>query len=193
MVSRPRQGETVSGDCIGIWQKEESTLVTVIDGLGSGPAAARASEKALASVEANQAHRLPEILVRCHRAVRATRGVVMALLRVDHGLDQVQFLGVGNIGFSAASKGPMQPFSQNGLLGHRLPSLLEFEFDCSPGDLMALFSDGISSEFVRRGGISSLARMPPQALAEHIACHFGRHEDDVAVLILEVTGSQAAA
>lgn len=196
MVCRPRAGATISGDRIGIWQDEASTLVTVIDGLGSGQAAAEASWQALACVEAHRSQPLSDILSRCHEATRHTRGVVMALVRIEHKRDRLTFLGVGNIGFSAASRQPMRPVSQNGLVGHRLPALLEFQFDCRPGDLMVLYSDGISTQFVRQGGLSALAisalsRPLPQEVARQIVHRFGKEDDDVAVAALEVTTGQA--
>jgi hypothetical protein len=56
---------------------------------------------------------------------------------------------------------------------------------------MVLFSNGIPSQFVRRGGFSALAPTHPQDLAEQIAGRFGRQDDDIAVLVLAITGSQA--
>jgi negative regulator of sigma-B (phosphoserine phosphatase) len=187
---RPRAGEVISGDRIGIWQDDVSTLVTVIDGLGSGQLAAEASCRALACVEANRTLPLAGILPRCHEVTQDTRGVVMALARIEHAREQLTFVGVGNIGFSASSRQQMYPISQNGLVGHRLPTLLEFRFDCAPGDLIVLYSDGVSSQFVRQGGLSVLDRALPQELAQEIVQQFGKQDDDVAVAALKVTKGQ---
>jgi negative regulator of sigma-B (phosphoserine phosphatase) len=187
-VCRPRPGRAVSGDRIGIWRDEASTLVTVIDGLGSGQAAAQAAQIALACVEMNRDQPLRDIVVCCHEVLQATRGAVMALARVQHDRDRLSFVGVGNIGFSAASARPMQPVSPNGLLGHRLPSLLEYGFDCTPGDLVVLYSDGISSRFVLQGGVAALNWVPPQELAQRIVKRFAQ-DDDVAVAVLMMVGT----
>lgn len=186
IVSRARQGQSVSGDRIGIWRGTASTLLAVVDGLGSGPAAAQAAEAALASVEQNREKPLREIFVLCHRALQATRGVVMALVCVDHHKASLSFAGVGNIGFSAASSEPMKPVSPNGLLGHRMPTLLEYRYQCTPGDLVVLHTDGISSRFVLHGGVAALSWSPPQELAQRIVKRFGR-DDDVAVAVLLMT------
>jgi negative regulator of sigma-B (phosphoserine phosphatase) len=188
MVCRPRVGETISGDRVGVWQDEASTLVTVIDGLGSGKPAAEASCLALACVEANQTRPLVEILARCHEATRNSRGVVMALARIEHRPDRLTFTGVGNVGFSASSHETMHAVSKNGLVGHRLPALLEFHFTCEPGDLFVLYSDGISPEFVRNGGVAALDGAGPQELAQQIMSRFGKPDDDAAVTALAITG-----
>ncbi len=186
MVYRPKRGESVSGDRCGIWQEGGRTLASVIDGLGSGLAAVTASEQAMASVEANRDRPLADIFARCHETVSRTRGVVMGLARIEHDRARLTFCGVGNIGFSAASKQPMHAVSQNGLLGQRLPTLLEFKFTCSPGDRMVVYSDGISALFVQQGGLAALGRASAQELAQQIADRFGRQDDDLAVAVLTI-------
>lgn len=187
VVCQPKSGEAISGDSIGLWRDAATTLVAVVDGLGSGQAAARAAQAALTCVEMNRSQPLREIVACCHGALQATRGVVMGLVRVEHQHDCLAFVGVGNVGFSAASTRPMRPVSRNGLLGHRLPTLREFRFDCTPGDLVALYSDGISSRFVLQGGVAALSWAPPQELARRIVKRFAM-DDDVAVAVLMMIG-----
>ena len=163
-------------------------MVAVVDGLGSGQPAADATTAALACVAAYQKEPPASTLTRCHEAVRHTRGVVMALARIEHDLEALTFVGVGNIGFSAAAAQPMHAYSQNGLVGLRLPELRTFRFACSPGDRIALYSDGISSRFVRQGGVSTLKGSSPQEMAQHMVEWFGQQDDDVAVAILAVAG-----
>jgi serine/threonine protein phosphatase PrpC len=190
-LTRSKAGETVSGDRIGIWQDQAATLAAVIDGLGSGLAAAQAAQMALACVERSSNQPVSEIMLSCHEAVRETRGVVMALLRIDHHHDSLTFVGVGNIGFSAASAEPMQPISKNGIVGHRLPELLEFRYTCSPGDRIILYSDGISSQFLREGGARFLNKTSSEQKARHLVERFGQTGDDVAVAVLTVMGNHS--
>lgn len=183
---RPHSQARVCGDGVGIWQDERSTLVAVVDGLGSGQPAADATAAALACVAEHQQAIPAAILDRCHKAVQHTRGVVMALAQIEHRSEALTFVGVGNIGFSAAAAQPMSAYSQSGVVGHRLPELRTFRLACSPGDRIALYSDGISSRFVRQGGVSALKGSTPQEMAQHMVEEFGRQEDDVAVAILVV-------
>jgi hypothetical protein len=188
VVSRAHPQEHVCGDGVGIWRDECSTLVAVVDGLGSGQPAADATTAALACVAEYQ-HEIPAVILdRCHKAVQHTRGVVMALAQIEHELEALTFVGVGNIGFSAAAAQPMCPYSQSGVVGHRLPELRTFRFACSAGDRIALYSDGISSRFVRQGGISILRGSSPQVMAQYLVEEFGQQNDDVAVAILAIAG-----
>ncbi len=187
-VCRPKDGESASGDTVGVWQDEASTLLAVVDGLGSGPPAAEASRRAVAWVAANRNRPLVEILTDCHKALHGTRGIVAALVRVEHRAKKLSFVGVGNVGFNADSRESMQPFSQNGVVGHRLPELIEFRYDCSPGDRLAIYTDGISSEFIRQGGLAALPEAAPETVAHEIVERFGSSKDDVAVAVLEVSG-----
>lgn len=189
-VSQPRQGESICGDGVGIWQNGRSTLVAVLDGLGSGPAAAEATQAALDCVDRNRSKSPVSIVLHCHDAVRDTRGVVMALAHIDHEQAILTFTGVGNVGFSASTARPMQPFSQNGLVGHRLPELRTFQFACTPGDRIALYTDGVSSLFVQRGGVSALAGATPQQMADELVERYRTERDDVAVAILVIARSE---
>jgi hypothetical protein len=176
----------VCGDAVGVWQDELSTLVSVIDGLGSGDAAARAAHAALACVESKREQPLGQIVADCHKALQGSRGAVMALVRVEHDCACLTYVGVGGIGFSAASAKPMQPVPQSGVVGHRLPRLAESRFDCTAGDLVVLYSDGIGSRFLLRGGVSALRWAPPEELAQRIVKRYGQ-DDDVAVAVLMMT------
>jgi hypothetical protein len=113
----------------------------------------------------------------------------MALVRIEYDQRQLTFVGVGNIGFSAASRQPIWPFSPDGLVGHRLPTLQEFKFTCSPGDLVVLYSDGISSRFLRQGGASALTPTDPQEIVQQIAKKFGEKDHDVAIVALKIAKS----
>jgi negative regulator of sigma-B (phosphoserine phosphatase) len=179
----------VCGDAVGIWQDKASTLVAVFDGLGSGDAAARAAQTALACVEMKREQPLRQIVGHCHEALHGTRGGVMALVRVEHDRARLTYVGVGSIGFSAASAKPMRPVSSSGLLGRRLPRLVECPFECTPGDLVVLYTDGIGSRFVLQGGVSALSWAPPEELAQRIVKRYARDDDAaVAVLMMMTTG-----
>jgi len=190
VVSRPKSGEPQCGDAVGFWQERSWTLVAVVDGLGSGLLAAQASQKALACVADHRREPLLEIVDRCHQALQDTRGAVLALTRVYHREQRLRYVGVGNIGLSAASMDTMQPVSQNGLVGQRLPRLVECEYRCSPGDLIALYTDGISGQFRRQGGLPTLSSShwtDPQRLAQQLMDAFGTADDDTSVAVLMVT------
>jgi negative regulator of sigma-B (phosphoserine phosphatase) len=183
IVYRPKHGRNISGDAYWIKEGEEATLVCLVDGLGSGEAAAEASQAATRCVEVNSTLSLSDIMAKCHQALRGTRGAVMALLRVSFTESAMAFVGVGNIGIHVRSPALIKPISRNGIVGYRLPSLQEFTYQYTTGDLFVLHTDGISSRFILNDGLWTKEAQDVQTLANEIAQNFGKDNDDVTVLV----------
>ena len=182
IVHLPKHGRDISGDAYLIKEEEEATLVCLVDGLGSGEAAAEAAQAAIRCVEVSNTSSLSDIMTRCHQALRGTRGAVMALLRVSFAESTITFLGVGNIGIHVRSTALIKPISRNGIVGYRLPRLQEFTYPYTPGDLFVLHTDGISSRFTMDGTLWTEGAQDVQTLADEIARNFGKENDDVTVL-----------
>jgi negative regulator of sigma-B (phosphoserine phosphatase) len=183
IVQRPKFGRDISGDAYSIKEGEEATLICLVDGLGSGEAAAEAAQAAIRCVEVSNTLPLSDIMARCHQALRGTRGAVMALMRINFPESTVTFVGVGNIGIHVRSTAPIKPISRNGIVGYRLPRLQEFTYPYTPGDLFVLHTDGISSRFTPDGALWTEGAQDVQTLADEIALIFGKENDDVTVLV----------
>jgi len=182
VVARPKAGQEVSGDAYEIVRCGGNTLVALADGLGSGPNAAAAAQLAMEIVHSNAQAGLPDLLRLCHQALQGTRGAVMGLLRVAPSQRQVAYAAIGNIECSTVSATGFKPLAAYGIVGRRLPRLRPFEGVYTPGDLFALSTDGISRKF-NWNGLSSLDK-DPQTLAETIARHFAKLDDDVTILVI---------
>jgi negative regulator of sigma-B (phosphoserine phosphatase) len=183
IVHRPKSGRNVSGDAYLIKEEEETTLICLVDGLGSGEAAAEAAQAAIRCVERGNNLPLSDIMAECHQALRGTRGAVMALLRVSFPESAIAFVGVGNIGIHIRSTAPLKPISRNGIVGYRLPRLQEFTYPYTPSDLFVLHTDGISSRFTLDDALRTKEAQDVQTLANAIAQNFGKENDDVTVLV----------
>ena len=192
IVQRPKQGRHISGDAVFVHDgqnpgsEQGRVLVAVIDGLGAGEGAAEASGKAVACIRDHLDEPLAVLVARCHRALRGTRGAVMTLMRIDLAARQVSFVGVGNVGVRSRSAANAQPISGNGIVGFRLPTLREFSYNYTPGDLFVLFTDGVSHHFTLDDRALSPIdfRGDPQGLADAIAARYGKPEDDVTVVVV---------
>lgn len=182
IVQRPKSGRNISGDAYWIKEEEETVLICLVDGLGSGEAAAEAAQAAIRCVEINRTSPLSDIMTQCHQALKGTRGAVMALMHINFGESVVTFVGVGNIGIHVRSAAPIKPISKNGIVGYRLPRLQEFTYPYTPGDLFVLHTDGISSRF-SLDGAGAEEMQGVQILADEIARIFGKENDDVTVLV----------
>lgn len=183
-ICRPKVTRDVSGDTYLIQETARTALIAVIDGLGSGREAARASGRAREQIMTLDEDPLPHIFQVCHQALRGTRGAVMAILRIDFQAGDIVFAGVGNISIHVQSSvDSIKPISRNGIVGHRLPRVQEFRYPYTPGDLFMMHSDGISHRF----NLSSYRLIQPeddlQQVAEQIVMHFGKDEDDVTLVL----------
>ncbi|MDH4138225.1 MAG: SpoIIE family protein phosphatase [Anaerolineae bacterium] len=183
IVQRPKSGRNISGDAYLVKEEEEATLICLVDGLGSGEAAAEAAQAAIRCVEVSSTLPLSDIMAKCHQALRGTRGAVMALLRVSLAERTITYVGVGNIGIHVRSTALVKPISRNGIVGYRLPSLQEFTYPYTPGDLFVLHTDGISSRLTLDDTLWTEEAQDVQTLANAIDRSFGKENDDVTVLV----------
>jgi serine/threonine protein phosphatase PrpC len=183
-VCRAKQSQTVSGDIFFVREHGEGRLLaTVIDGLGGGEEAARAARAAEQLIQQHPEWPLQDLVQRSHVALHSTRGAVIGLLRLEQQGYKVSYIGVGNIGVQVYSRQTIKPISKNGILGFRLPSLLELHYVYDPGDIFVLYSDGVSSRFALDGKID--IRQPPQRIAEQILELYGKHTDDATVVVIK--------
>lgn len=183
-VCRPKHGQSVSGDVYLVLPLAgDALLATVIDGLGGGEEAARAALGAAATIRANPERPLQELIQRSHTAIHGTRGAVIGLLLFDLLRRRLSYVGVGNIGVYAYSQNPIKPISKNGILGYRMPSLLELSYSYNQGDVFVVFSDGISSRFTLDRALNGAT--DPQELAETILKQYGKATDDATVVVIK--------
>ncbi len=182
--NRAKRGQSISGD---IWMvtplNGSGILAAVVDGLGGGEEAARAARLAETIFRERAERPLQELIRISHEALHTTRGAVVGLLRLDPIQSNASYIGVGNIGIYVYSRKPIKPISKNGILGYRLPTLLELTYTYDPGDLFVLYSDGVSSQFAQDLHLD--IRQSPQALAEQIVQIYGKQSDDATVVVIQ--------
>lgn len=182
---RSKEGQSVSGDTYLVEPYgERSLMVSVIDGLGGGEAAALAANRAAVVVRANLGQELSVIISLGHTALHSTRGAVIALLDLDLHARKALYVGVGNIGAQVFSQQSIKPISKNGILGYKLPQLLKLSYSYNSGDTFVLYSDGISSRWNLDGTVDPAQE--PQALADAILRLHGKSNDDATVVVVRV-------
>lgn len=182
VVSYSKPGKHVSGDAYVVVDGDASTLVALIDGLGSGEAAHEAAILAQECVEMNAQANLEDLLQSCHEALRGTRGAAMMLMRIERTIGQVSFAGVGNIGVRVLSDTPIKPISRNGIVGYRMNSVRAFSYPYTEGDVFILHSDGVSTRFVVDEQWARRSDTSLQQVAEEIVQDYGKENDDVTIL-----------
>jgi negative regulator of sigma-B (phosphoserine phosphatase) len=147
-AGRPRPGESESGDAYLVRNLTDAVLVAVVDGLGHGAEAARASRAAIAVADAFAASSLAQIAMRCHEALRETRGAVLTLARIDGRQGTLTWLGIGNVaavlirGHGSKVREVLVP--RGGLVGHQLANLVPASLSVSSGDTLIVTTDGVN-------------------------------------------------
>lgn len=181
-VQRPARGERICGDLVLLVELDARCLLAVIDGLGHGPRAAEASEAAAAFIRAHAEEPLDHLLRGCDGAIRSTRGVAATVIRIDRETLELEHAGVGNVELVARTAEAVAPVPQAGVIGGRMRKVIATRHQLHAGDLLALFSDGIS----RRLRLEDQRRDSARATAEAILRNHGKDHDDASCAVVLV-------
>ncbi len=174
-------GETLSGDSWAV--SDDGTTFLVVDGLGHGMLAADAARVAVEVFRKSQSLAPSAILEKMHAVMRSTRGAAAAIAKVDRALQRVHFSGIGNISCALVNEGRTQSLvSHNGTLGHQMRRVQQFEYAYTPGDLLIMQSDGLSTQS-KKGLPPSLLLQPPMVIAPLIFSEQFRGRDDGTLLV----------
>jgi hypothetical protein len=183
----------VSGDRFCVIPAPAGTLVAVIDGLGHGSEAAEASAKACEVLTGASGQSLPDVLERCHVALRGTRGAVIALALFPPSSTDMQWLAVGNVeGLllhgSRAGAGRDTIVQRPGIVGHGLPRLMTSTLSVGVGDTLVFATDGVERGFAQALS-SGDARTADGAAA--LLRRFATGNDDALLLLARYVGEAA--
>lgn len=184
-AARALPGQRVCGDrAVVLDAGGDSVLFAALDGLGHGPAAAEAADRAAQVLSDNRAEPLDVLAVLCHRALADTRGAALSLALFDSG-DRIQWLGVGNIETRIVAAAPAKPAVRAtallaaGIVGYRLPQNIQTQtVPVRVGDLLLMSTDGIVSDYTESIDMSR----PTAEIAATILERHAKDTDDALVL-----------
>ena len=188
---RALSGQARCGDLHVIHPRPNGVLVAVIDGLGHGPGAADAAERAAAVLQEQADRPIVAIAEACHDALGHTRGVVMSAATLDAGRDTLSWLSIGNtegVLVRAAGdgrRGREALLARSGVVGAVMPQLRATVYHIAPGDLLVCATDGIRPEFAT----ALRTDLGPQELADRILDRYARPNDDALVLVVRYLGA----
>ena len=174
--------EIVSGDAWSFCSDRGSTSMLLADGLGHGPGAADASERAAAALRPAEA--VEATLERVHTALRPTRGAAVAIARVDDARGVLQFTGVGNISAVLCARGYHKALtSLSGTAGRQMRTIRSFEYELPDSGLLVMHSDGCRTGWDLDAD-PALRRKTPLLIASTLIRDWERGRDDVSVVVL---------
>jgi anti-sigma regulatory factor (Ser/Thr protein kinase) len=181
-VSVPMRGETVCGDAFAVVERNGETSFLVADGLGHGPFAAAAAQKAVEVLQAEHGAGPAHVLERAHAALRGTRGAAVAVGTVVRATGAMRYAGVGNVCARLLGAGQTRSLvSLNGTVGMQMPRLRELDYVWPPGGLLVVHSDGLQSRWDLAHHLG-LAQRDPAVVAGALFRDYSRGTDDVTVL-----------
>jgi hypothetical protein len=155
----------------------------IADGLGHGPDAAAAAQKAVQVFHGHTAQSPAEILTKTHSALRGTRGAAIAVAEVHQTKEEVRFCGVGNIaGTIFIGEKSHGMVSHNGIVGQEARKIQEFCYPWAAGALLVLHSDGLATRW-SLDAYSGLTVRHPSLIAGVLYRDFSRRRDDVTVVV----------
>jgi len=178
-------GENFNGDAYFIKEYDQKVLLVAIDGLGHGRHAYEAAQAAIKHINKNYRIPLDELMWGCHKKLAKTRGAVIGLARLDFTTRLMEWVGVGNVILQIIrGHKSIRPISVNGIVGINLRKLKLDTIEYSPGDLLLLYTDGISDsreihKFLQMSGNG------PQALANDLGGNFFKRHDDATMIVAQ--------
>jgi negative regulator of sigma-B (phosphoserine phosphatase) len=183
-------GQQSSGDLHVVCARGDGAVVAVVDGLGHGPEAQVAAQRAVATIDQHCDQSVISLIRLCHKALIGTRGVAMSIASFNALDDTLTWLAIGNVEGVLLRADPMaQPARESvvmrgGVIGYELPIVRAAVTVVAPGDLLVFATDGIESSFTDQLSASR----PPQRLADQILAEHGKGTDDALVFVARYLG-----
>jgi serine/threonine protein phosphatase PrpC len=184
VATRSCREMTENGDAFVFKRWNQFALMGVIDGLGHGPLAQHASHTARQYVEEHCDQPLRNLFRDAGRACHGTRGVVMALARLDFSRRLLTVASVGNIEtrLVGGSK-KLDLMVRRGIVGLNAPEAVPAELPWSLESTLIMHSDGLSDRW-SWNEYQRLADAAPEVLAHRMLEDLGKIDDDATVIVV---------
>jgi hypothetical protein len=178
------EGEQLCGDAWAAMEQPGRLVMMVADGLGHGQFASEAAEAAV-HIFREYSHLSPEEIIEyADSALRSTRGAALAVAEIILRQQMVRFAGVGNIAAAILGEGAniRSMISHNGIVGHQMRKLQQFEYPWNSEAVLVMNSDGLRSRWTLENA-GEIRRHHPTLMAAWLYRDFKRERDDVTVTV----------
>jgi anti-sigma regulatory factor (Ser/Thr protein kinase) len=186
IAGTPYPGEAISGDDAIYLQSDSGFLAALCDGLGHGPEAREASNKAVDAIAKNSDLGLREIADVVNEEMKGLRGCVLAVVRFTAHSRVLQCLLAGDIRVHLYHFRDSHFFTPTpfviGDRNLRSRRLRVEETMAAPGSVLVMFTDGLESRTSLKGQLD-LLRRPSLVIAQGVLEEHSRGTDDALVLV----------
>ncbi|MEM4997487.1 phosphoserine phosphatase [Priestia aryabhattai] len=178
IYQEPKQGNVCCGDSYYVKETDDYFLCAVADGLGSGEQA-RAASVAVTDVAKGHHHLdVDEIISKCNKATRHTRGAAVAILKIDKKHNEFHYTNVGNIRFYLYSpEGKLTyPLPIQGFLSGKIQKFRTQTFPYDSGSKFLIHTDGLELKEIKSVFANS---MNVDQLSTRLQAAIRSHNDDI--------------
>lgn len=186
-LTRPISGEQMCGDTWAVRTAgahgPDALLLMMCDGLGHGPLAARAAERAAAAFRESTRTSPADVLQEVHLRLRGTRGAAVAVALIDVAARRVRLSGSGNVTAVVATADARHGLpSTPGIVGAHMGRPRTFEAAFAPGACLVVHTDGLSDRW-RPTDFPGLFAQDPVVTAAQILNQAAIRRDDAGVVV----------
>jgi serine phosphatase RsbU (regulator of sigma subunit) len=178
---RPCHGEHLSGDAVVVRPLEQGLFVAIVDVLGHGPEAHELTHVIDAYLARYGSADVSGVMTRLHQHLKGTRGAAAGLCAIDAAAGRIDYAGIGNTVMRRFGEIETRLVSQDGVLGQNLRTPLHQTLQLNPGDMIVLYTDGVSDRFTS-DDYPGVLRHAPKEVANNIVQRFGKNHDDAACI-----------
>jgi anti-sigma regulatory factor (Ser/Thr protein kinase) len=186
IMGRPYPGEPISGDDAVFFDSESTFIAAVADGMGHGPEARQASNRAIEGLQSKLDRNLEEIVIALNQELSGTHGCAMNIVRFDKETGIAECVSLGDVHSHLYHHKDAHFFTPIPLVlaaGQFQRQRIRVEkVPVPPGSVLLMFTDGLKSRTTLKGQLDVL-RQPAIAIAEHLLENDSRPDDDALVLV----------
>jgi anti-sigma regulatory factor (Ser/Thr protein kinase) len=187
IMSKPYPGEVISGDDAVVLDSPSGFLAAVADGLGHGPEARVASNRAIEVLSQRRDSDLGQLIIDLNEELNRTRGCAISILRFDRPGASLEYVSAGDVYTHLYHLRDAHFFTPTPLVlgtGHFQKQRIRVErVALKPGSVLIMFTDGLKSRTTLKGELDVL-RQAPIAIAHHLIEKYSRPDDDAMVCVI---------
>lgn len=180
---RPCIGERVSGDIAVTKPLASGLMAAIVDVSGHGPEAYELAIRLEQEILNWPNDNLTGLMRRLHETAHASRGAAVGLAAL-HDNGTLRYVGAGNTRIQKFGGQPWKGLSRDGVIGSRLPTLREESTELAEGDVITLFTDGLSERISAREYPRLELETPPM-IAHNLIKLFGKSYDDSSCIVIK--------
>ena len=184
---RACMGERVSGDAVMIRPLEHGLFAAIVDVLGHGPEAHELTHMIEAFLDRHATADVSGLMMRLHQRLKGTRGAAVGLCAVDSAAGTLDYVGIGNTRIRRFGESETRLVSKDGVLGQNMRTPLLQSLTLESGDLIILYTDGVSDRF-SAADYPGVLHHPPNEVVRIVLDRFGKDHDDSACIAIRYGG-----